>query len=92
MKTVTLNLTPELHTFLESKVRSGEFPSVDEVIQHAIEEMRRDEGEWSPEVLAYYRREVGRGVRQARAGQLAEFTAEDIIAQGRARLARESDA
>ncbi len=92
MKTVRLTLPAELHSYVESKVRSGEFKDVNEVIRHAIEELRDVDVEWTPEVLAYYRREVGHGIQQLRSGELAQFTAEDVIAEERARLQREQGA
>ena len=80
-----VKLNPNLAKFVRDKVRSGQYPDADHVINSALNELQQREAgeEFTPEHRAYLRRELQRGVEQADRGEFAEFTAEDVIAEAR---------
>lgn len=90
MKDMTLKLPAELQRFVDAKVQSGEYESESELIRIALEQFR-EEDEWDADLLEHYRRQVAIGVNQAERGELVEFSAEDVIAEGRQRLAQGRD-
>ena len=85
---MNVNLTPRIEKTLKSKVKSGQFSSIDEaaneLIALAIEEERL-----SNEDIEDLRREVQRGIEQADRGQFVDFTAEQIIAEKKAARRRQ---
>jgi len=85
---MTVRITPKNEKKLKTKVKSGQFASIDEaaneLIALAIEEEKR-----SNEDIDDLRREVQKGIEQADRGQFADFTAEQIIAEKRAARRRQ---
>lgn len=86
MTTVAISLKDEDRRFLEEVVKSGRFFSESEVVAEALSEfkvreaIRRDK-------IAELRAKVQVGIDQADRGEFVEFTAEDVMAEGRRRLA-----
>lgn len=76
-----ITLSPELIRFAEAKVASGEYGSVSEVVSGALALMREESAPlWTIEEL---RKEVQLGLDELDRGETAEFTADDIKAEGR---------
>lgn len=77
-----IRLSPELLRFAVEKVASGEFESVSDVVSGALALMRQEEEapRWAIEEL---RKEIQVGLDELDRGETAEFTAEDIKAEGR---------
>ena len=82
-----ITLSPSLLRFVEEKVASGEYASVSDVVNDALVRLRGDAApEWTPDGL---REAVRIGIDQADRGEFVEFTAEDVIADGRKLLEAE---
>lgn len=77
----TITLSPELARFLDKLVQSGKFTSREEAVNEVLEKQKQHEEE-----LAYLKHEVDIGIAQADRGELVEFDAEKIKAEGRRRL------
>ncbi len=77
-----INVRPELRKFIEDQVRSGDYPDASAVVSAALQALKDQR-----EGLEDLRREVRVGIEQADRGEFAEFTAEDIKAEGRRALA-----
>jgi antitoxin ParD1/3/4 len=78
----------EWERFIQERVRSGEYASVEEVAAAGLA-MLRDGGEDAKlpaDELADLRREIGVGVEQADRGEFVEFSSEDVIQEGLKRL------
>lgn len=70
-------LPPELEAFVHDKVKSGEFATAAEALAEGVRLLKeRDE----------LRHEISAGLEQADRGEFVEFTAEDIMAEGRRAL------
>jgi antitoxin ParD1/3/4 len=76
-------LQPDVQKFVEEKVKSGQYASPEEAVNLLLTHVRQQE-ELSPQDIEEVRSEIDRGIREAERGEFAEFTAEDIIAEGRA--------
>ena len=83
-----VSLRPDLEQFIQEKVRTGQYPSADAVVTDAVEAMRAQEAS-TPEEIEDLRQELAEAIAQADRGEFVEFTAEDIIAEGKALLERE---
>ena len=82
--TATISLTPHLEEFVASRVSSGRYLSVSEVVREALRlleerEIRREEE------LAEFRAKIRIGLQQARAGDLLD--ADEVFEELEARLA-----
>jgi antitoxin ParD1/3/4 len=85
-----ITLSPGLQRFVEEKVASGEYASVSDVIAGALMLLREEDAPlWTDEEL---RKEIQIGLDQLDRGETAEFTADDIKAEGRRLLAAEQAA
>lgn len=82
---MTINLRPELRRYVEEQVKAGRFADADEAVNVALDAMMRDG-------LDDLRHEIKVGIDAADRGEYADFTAEDVIAEGRARLAKNGKA
>ena len=84
---MTLNLRPEIEHILKEKVKAGHYDSLEEaangmiLIAHGQEALVEED-------IEELRREVALGIEQADRGQFSQFTAEEIIAQDKARRRR----
>jgi antitoxin ParD1/3/4 len=88
MTTVAIVLKDEDRNFIEEAVKSGRFGSESEVIAEALAEFRVREAIRRAKVDEL-RSKVRVGIEQADRGDFIEFTAEDVKAEGRRRLAAE---
>jgi len=88
MPTMNVSLPPELVAFVESEVESGEYSTASEVVRDGLRRLVYDRAT-REEKMAILRREVGRGLDQARAEELSPRSVADIAAAVRERAERE---
>lgn len=74
-------LNPRLQSFLERKMGSGNYQSVDEVVEEALQLLMERE-----EKLEDLRREIQIGLDQAARGEVAPLDMEAIKAEARRRF------
>jgi len=77
----TITVSPKFIKFIDELVEYGNFASRDEAVNDALGKYKK-EVEWLREELRPALRSIDRG-------EHIEFTAEDVIKEGRARLAVE---
>ena len=82
-----ITLTPEMKRFVEGKIKSGRYASAAEAVNDLLATARLQE-ELTPDDIRDLRAEIDVGLADADRGDFVNFTAEDIIAEGRASLAR----
>jgi antitoxin ParD1/3/4 len=78
-------LKPDLEKFVREQVAAGHFADANAIINDALQAFREQE-EFTPEYQAYLRREIALGIDDLENGRISELTAEQIIAEERARL------
>ena len=83
-----ISLIPPLQKFVEEQVRSGRYSSAEELINGAVATLQSQHEALTPQEVEELRREVAIGIAEADRGDFVEFTAQDIIAEGRQRLAK----
>ncbi|MGN6369405.1 MAG: ribbon-helix-helix domain-containing protein [Phycisphaerae bacterium] len=77
----------ELQRFIEEQVKSGQYPSADDVVAAGLALLRSDpDATLGSDELEELRRDVGIGIAQADRKQFSDFSAEDVIAEGRKKL------
>lgn len=81
---MTVSLTPELESFVSSRVESGKFVSASEVVREGLRLLEEREARRDAE-LARLRRDVQLGLEQARAGELVD--GEEVFAELERRIA-----
>ncbi len=81
---MTVSLTPELESFVSSRVESGKFVSASEVVREGLRLLEEREARRDAE-LARLRRDVQLGLEQARAGELVD--GEEVFAELERRMA-----
>ena len=79
---MTISLHPKVQQFINDKVRSGQYASVEEAVNGLLEQVRTQEN-LSPADIEELRAEIDIGLAEADRGEFAEFTAEDVIAEQR---------
>ena len=84
--TVAISLNEEDQRFLQEAVKSGRYFSESEVVAEALSEFKVREAIRRDKV-AELRAKVQVGIDQADKGEFVEFTAGDVKAEGRKRLA-----
>jgi putative addiction module CopG family antidote len=84
---MNVSLTPEVKKFVEKAVAAGRYGSPEEAINGLISLVKEQE-ELTPEDIKELRAELVQAIDEADHGRFVEFTAEDIIAEGRAALAK----
>lgn len=82
---MVISLSPDIESFLEQKVKAGEYPSIDEAANRLLEHVREQE-ELSEEDIEDLRAEVDMGIEQLDRGEFKEFTAESVIAEQQAAM------
>jgi Arc/MetJ-type ribon-helix-helix transcriptional regulator len=91
MTEVAIKLPDDLRTFIDESVKSGAFNDAGDFVVNLLYNVKaQSESELSGEQqakLATLRAEIAVGVEQAERGAFVEFTADEIIAEGRARRA-----
>jgi Arc/MetJ-type ribon-helix-helix transcriptional regulator len=82
MGTISLSLSLDVEQFVTKKVGSGQYATKDEVVNAIVrKQMRR---EWE---LAWIKQKIAISQELARRGELAQFEAEKMKAEGQKRLA-----
>ena len=81
---MTLSLTPEVQAFVAEKVRSGQYRSAEEAV-NALLAMAMEQERLTPEDVADLRAQLDPAIAEADRGEFVEFTAEDVIADRRAK-------
>ncbi len=79
-------LSPEISRFIQEKVSAGFFALPEEAVNAFLSNAAQQE-ELTADDLEELRSDVDKGIAEADRGEFADFTAEDIIAQGRTRHA-----
>ena len=74
---MAITLSPELQQYVDEKVRSGEFASVDEVFAAAVRVMRNVE-EALPSAEDDLRREIDLGLKDIEEGRVREWDFEEL--------------
>jgi antitoxin ParD1/3/4 len=89
MPTMNVSLSAELAAFVADEIASGEYGTASEVVRDGLRRLLHDRAvrEEKAEIL---RREVGRGLDQARAGQFSERSVAGIAAAVRKRAERKA--
>ena len=83
---MNVSLSAEMEKFVAEKVRTGQCASADEAVNGLLSMLKEQEA-LSPEDVADLRAELDPAVTEADRGEFVAFSAEDVIAQGRAVLA-----
>lgn len=89
MPTMNVSLSAELAAFVEDEIASGEYGTASEVVRDGLRQLLREKAIRN-EKLAILRREVGRGLDQARAGELSARSVENIADAVRKRADRKA--
>jgi antitoxin ParD1/3/4 len=89
MPTMNVSLSAEMVAFVEGEVASGEYGTASEVVRDGLRRLIHEKAA-REEKAAILRREVGRGLEQARAGRLSRRSVADIGAAVRKRAARKA--
>jgi antitoxin ParD1/3/4 len=84
MPTMNVSLSAELVSFVEGEVASGEYGTASEVVRDGLRRLLHEKAT-REEKAAILRREVGRGLDQARAGRFSRRSVADIAAAVRER-------
>jgi antitoxin ParD1/3/4 len=79
MPTMNVSLSAELAAFVEDEIASGQYGTASEVVRDGLRHLRREKA-MREEKGAILRREVGRGLDQARAGEVSDRSVVDIAA------------
>ena len=86
MTTVAITLREEDEHFLDEVVKSGRFLTHSDAVAEALAELKVREA-IREQRISELRSKVQVGVEQANRGEFVEFSAQDIIAEGRRKLA-----
>ena len=91
MTHVAVQLPDDLKTFVDQSVKSGAFHDAGDFMVNLLYDIKAQSESWLSEEqqakLAALRAEIAVGLAQAEAGDFVEFSADEIIASGRARRA-----
>jgi antitoxin ParD1/3/4 len=88
--TVTVTLTPDLEEFVNSQVRSGLYPSVDDVLREGLQLLRERDDFYQQEDLDELRKEIAIGLEAAERGEVAPFDPMETLARVRKRREEEA--
>jgi antitoxin ParD1/3/4 len=89
MPTMNVSLSAEMVAFVQSEVASGAYGTASEVVRDGLRRLIHERAT-REEKAAILRREVGRGLDQAREGRLSRRSVTDIGAAVRKRTARKA--
>ena len=84
---MTIALSPEMERFVEEKIRSGQYPSADQVIDGALAALR-DAESLTPRAVEELRRDIRVGIDQLDRGLGKPWDAEEMKSRVRAYVAR----
>jgi Arc/MetJ-type ribon-helix-helix transcriptional regulator len=91
MTQVAIQIPDDLEPFIDQSVKSGLFSNAADFVVNLLYNIKAEsESELSAQdlaKLAVLKSEIAIGIDQIERGEFAEFNAEDIIAEGRARRA-----
>ncbi len=91
MTQIAVQIPDDLKPFIDRSVKAGLFGDaadfVVNLLYHAKAESEVELSEEQRLKLAALRKEIAVGIDQAERGEFVEFSAEEIIAEGRSRLA-----
>jgi len=88
-----VTLSPEMQKIVEERVRSGAFGSPEEVVAAGLSLLSEDPlADLPPEELEELRHEIRRGTEALDRGEISQWTAESLIAELDAHLAKEKRA
>lgn len=87
MPTMNVSLSAELIAFVEDEIASGEYGTASEVVRDGLRRLIHEKAT-REEKAAILRREVGRGLEQARMGRFSRRSLADIAAAVRKRADR----
>jgi antitoxin ParD1/3/4 len=85
MATTSLSLGPYWESFVKQEIASGRYASTSEVVRAALREL-----EARGNRLRTLRDQLAEGAAQARKGEFARFTVDDVLDRARKRSARSS--
>lgn len=79
-----IRLEPHLARFIDEQVKRGIYDSAEDAVNAGVARLQTEE-ELSAADIEDLRAELDAGIAEADAGEFTQFTAEDIIAERRAR-------
>lgn len=85
MATTSLSLGPHWESFVKQEIASGRYASTSEVVRAALREL-----EARGNRLRTLRDHLAEGAAQARKGEFAQFTVDDVVDRARKRSAKSS--
>ena len=88
---MNVSIHPDLQQFIDDQVRAGRYATPEEVIHSALAHLASQSVSAADE-LEELKREIEVGVEQADRGEFVEFSAEDVIREGRELLNRKQKA
>lgn len=83
--TVNISLTPELDTFLQSRVKSGRYQTTSEVVREALRLLERQETE-REQAFQHLKTKLERGAAEAERGELLD--GDEVFAELRKLIAK----
>ena len=86
-----ISIHPDLQKFIDEQIKAGRYTTPDAVINSALGQLQA-QVDFPPADIEELRREVEIGIEQADRGEFVEFTAEDIMREGREMLPRKQKA
>lgn len=89
MPTMNVSLSAEMVAFVEAEIASGQYGTASEVVRDGLRRLIHEKAT-REEKAVILRREVGRGLEQARTGRLSRRSVADIGAAVRERPARKA--
>jgi antitoxin ParD1/3/4 len=84
MPTMNVSLSAKLSAFVEEEIASGEYGTASEVVRDGLRRLLHEKAV-RQEKAAILRREISRGLQQARKGQFSARAVADIAASVRER-------
>lgn len=70
-RTLNVSLTSELHRFVDKRVASGRYQTASEVVREGLR-LLEDREKTAERDLAFLKRQIASGLKQARAGRLVD--------------------
>jgi antitoxin ParD1/3/4 len=84
---MTVSLNPDVQKFVEQKVKAGRYASAEEAVNSLLS-MVKEQEQCTPRTIEELRAEIDRGIADIENGRFVEFTAESVIAERRAAMAK----
>jgi antitoxin ParD1/3/4 len=77
---MNVSLKPDVQKYVEEKVRTGQYASPEEAVNHLLQQSRQRE-ELTADDIEELRREIDVGINDADNGRFSDFDAQSVIAQ-----------